>query len=72
MTMAVSFILIAVIFPIALGLLSNADQTIITFADGTNGTLASVADPTVITLLTILLPIVGVIGLVMGFLDYVR
>ena len=66
---AVSLIVIATILPLAIGLISIADEVIIETA--TNKTLGDVADPAVITLLTVLLPVLAVIGITMYFLPRV-
>ena len=70
--LAVSLIIIAVIFPIALGLIGNAGNVIITETGGAglNETLSlsDVIDPTVLTLLVVLLPIIAIISVVMYFL----
>jgi len=64
--LAVSLIIIAVIFPIALGLIGNAGNVVINATSG--DTLADVIDPTVLTLLVVLLPIIAIISVVMYFL----
>jgi len=64
--LAVALMVVAVIYPIALGLISAAGDTIVNSA--TNATLADVADPAVITLLTVLLPIIAIIAVVLFFL----
>jgi len=61
----VSLIVIATIMPLAIGLISNAGNTII---NAQNQTLSDVADPAVITLLTVLLPILAIIGITMYFI----
>jgi len=66
---AVSLIVIATILPLAIGLISIADQVIINATSGE--TLGDVADPAVITLLTVLLPVLAVIGITMYFLPRV-
>ena len=63
---AVALIIVAVIFPIALGLLAVAGDVIVNTT--TNATLADVLDPTVLTLLVVLLPIIAIIAVVMMFL----
>ena len=64
--LAVALIIIAVIFPIALGLLAVAGDVIVNTT--TNATLADVLDPTVLVLLVVLLPIIAIISVVMMFL----
>ena len=64
--LAVSLIIIAVIFPIALGLIGNAGNVIVNATSG--DTLSDVIDPTVLTLLVVLLPIIAIISVVMYFL----
>ncbi len=68
--LAVSLIIIAVIFPIALGLIGNAGNVIVNTTSGQ--TLADVIDPTVLTLLVVLLPIIAIISVVMYFLPKSR
>lgn len=65
--LAVSLMVIAVIMPIAIGLISGAGTAIVN-VNGTDTTLAAVADPSVVTLLTVLLPVIAVIGIILGFL----
>ncbi len=65
---AVGLMVVAVIIPIAIGLISNAGNTVINATAGTK--LSDVADPSIITLLTVLLPIISVIGIVLGFLKW--
>ena len=74
---AISLIVIATILPLAIGLIANAGNTILTpfNATGLNESailLSDVADPSVITLLTILLPILAVIGITMYFLPKMK
>lgn len=64
----VAMILVATMFPLALGLLANAGSYIVDTT--TNDTLADVADPAVITLLSVVLPIIAVIAIITGFLGY--
>lgn len=64
--LAVALIIVAVIFPIALGLIAVAGDTVVNSV--TNATLADVLNPTVLTLLTVLLPIIAIIAVVMYFL----
>ena len=64
--LAVSLIIIAVIFPIALGMIGNAGNTIVNETSGQ--VLSDVIDPTVLTLLVVLLPIIAIISVVMYFL----
>jgi len=69
-TLAVALIIIAVIFPIALGLIGNAGNVIVNATSG--DTLADVIDPTVLVLLVTLLPIIAIISVVMMFLPKAR
>ncbi len=69
-TLAVALIIIAVIFPIALGLIGNAGNVIVNATSGE--TLADVIDPTVLVLLVTLLPIIAIISVVMMFLPKQR
>lgn len=64
--LAVALIIVAVIFPIALGLLAVAGDVIVNTV--TNATLSDVLNPTVLTLLIVLLPIIAIISVVMMFL----
>lgn len=64
---AVTLMVIAVVFPIALGLISGAGDTMVSI-NGTETALSELVDPSVLTLLTVLLPIIAVIGIVMYFL----
>jgi len=68
---AVSLIVIATILPLAIGLISVADDVLISNVSGVEKTLSDVADPSVITLLTVLLPVLAVIGITMYFLPRV-
>lgn len=68
----VALIVIAVLFPIGLGLIGNAGNTLVAIGNSTGGTdlvpLNELVDPTVLILLTVLVPILAVIGIVMFFL----
>ena len=69
----VALIVIAVLFPIGLGLVGAAGNTWVNIGADENGTalfdnLNAVVDPTVLILLTVLVPILAVIGIVMFFL----
>lgn len=64
----VALIVIAVLFPIGLGLIGNAGETWISLNATTSDQLKNLVDPTVLILLTILVPILAVIGVVMFFL----
>ena len=66
--LAVALMVVAVIFPIALGLIGNAGNVLV------NGThrLDEVVDPSIITLLTVLLPIIAIIAVVLFFLPKVK
>ena len=70
--LAVALIIIAVIFPIALGLIGSAGNVVVTTTGGAGLnetlTLADVIDPTVLVLLVTLLPIIAIISVVMMFL----
>jgi len=65
----VSLIVIATIMPLAIGLISNAGNTII---NAQNQTLSDVSDPAIITLLTVLLPILAIIGITMYFIPKLK
>ena len=68
----VALIVIAVLFPIGLGLVGNAGDTLVGITNSTGGIvptpLSELVDPTVLILLTVLVPILAVIGVVMFFL----
>lgn len=66
--LAVALMVVAVIFPIALGLIGNAGNVLV---NGTH-TLDEVVDPSIITLLTVLLPIIAIIAVVLFFLPKVK
>ena len=63
---AVSLMVVALIIPLAIGLVTIAGDYIIT-VNGTAYQLKEVADPSVITLLTVLLPVIAIIGIVLFF-----
>lgn len=63
---AISLLVIALIMPLALGLLGGSADTMIT-VNGTATPFSELVDPSIITLLTILLPIVAVVGLILAF-----
>lgn len=65
---AVSLMVIAVIFPIALALIGTADEYLVSNVSGTEVYLTDVIDPSILTLLTVLLPIIAIISIVMYFL----
>ena len=68
----VALIVIAVLFPIGLGLIGNAGNTLVAIVIANGSTvltpLSELVDPTVLILLTVLVPILAVIGIVMFFL----
>ncbi len=66
--LAISLIIVAIIFPIALGLIGVAGDVVISNISGVVKTLSDVIDPTVLILLTVLLPIIAIIAVVMYFL----
>ena len=68
--LAVALMVVAVIFPIALGLIGNAGNVIVNATSG--DTLIDVVDPSIITLLTVLLPIIAIIAVVLFFLPKVK
>jgi len=71
--LAVALMVVAVIFPIALGLIGNAGNVVINATvNATNRTLAEIVDPSIITLLTVLLPIIAIIAVVLFFLPKVK
>jgi len=67
---AISIMIVAVVIPIAIGMISDIGNYVVNSTSG--ATLSDVADPAVITLLGTLLPIIVVIGLIIGYLKYVR
>jgi len=72
-SIAVSLMVIALIIPLALGLLAVSPDTIMTpfNATGLNESailLKNLIDPSVLTLLTILIPILAVIGIAVSFI----
>lgn len=64
--LAVATMVVALIIPLAVGLLSDAGSTVINATSG--ATLADIADPSVVTLLTVLLPVIIIIVIVLLFL----
>ena len=79
--LAVALMVVAVIFPIALGLIGGAGSSPFSYMSYpygnstgvlVSGTLADVIDPSVITMLTILLPIIAIIAVVLFFLPKVK
>ena len=64
----IALMVIAVIIPLALGMIAVMDLAVVTYPNGTTTTLGQVADPAVLVLLTVLLPILVIIGLIMYFL----
>ena len=64
----IALMVIAVIIPLALGMIAVMEYAVVTYPNGTETTLANVVDPAVIILLTVLLPILVIIGLIMYFL----
>lgn len=74
--LAVALMIVAVIFPIALGLIGLSADTIIggtnNSVNGTDRSLAEIVDPSIITLLTVLLPIIAIIAIVLFFLPKVK
>jgi len=67
--LAVGLMVVAVIYPIALGLIGNSGNVVInSTVNATNNRLSDVIDPAVLTLLTVLLPIIAIIAVVLIFL----
>ena len=64
---AIALIVIAVIMPMALGLLGGAGDTQVT-VNGTAQVLSDLVDPSIITLLTVLIPIVAIVGILIYFI----
>lgn len=69
--LAVALMVVAVIFPIALGLIGNAGNVQVN-GTAVPATLSEVVDPAIITLLTVLLPIIAIIAVVLFFLPKVK
>ena len=68
----VSLMVIALMFPLGLGLISMAGDYVVVVANATGvnesaRVLSDIVDPSVIMLLTVLLPILAVIGIIMYF-----
>jgi len=68
----VSLMVIALMFPLGLGLIAMAGDYVVVAANATGAgeaaqLLSDVVDPSVIMLLTVLLPILAVIGVIMYF-----
>lgn len=71
----VSLIIVALIFPLALGLLGIAGDTILVAynATGLNEsaiTMADAVDPAVMTLVSVLIPILAIIGIAIGYINF--
>ena len=60
---SIALIVIAIVLPIGLAYIGQAETTVVTLPNGTEVLLKDAADPAVITLLTILLPILVVLVL---------
>lgn len=65
---ALALIVVAVIMPLALGLLGASGSQTITLTNGTEVAFSEAVDPAIITLLTILLPIVAVVAIIIYFI----
>ena len=65
---SIALIVIAIVLPIGLAYIGQADTTVVTLPNGSEVLLKEAVDPAVITLLTILLPILVVIGIIMFFI----
>ena len=64
---AISLIVVAVIMPLALGMLGAAGDTQVTNGTGT-AALSDLVDGSIITLLTVLLPIIAVVGVMIHYI----
>jgi len=64
----IALMVIAVIIPLAIGMIAVMDTAVVTYPNGTETTLKAVADPALLVLLMTLLPILAIIGLIMYFL----
>lgn len=70
----IALMVIAIIVPLAIGMIAVMDEVLITVPFNTTGLnetqlpLKDVVDPSIIILLTVLLPILAVIGIIMYFL----
>ena len=72
---AISIVIVALIFPLALGLLGMAGDTILVVynATGLNEsaiTMADAVDPAVMTLVSVLIPILAIIGIAIGYVNF--
>lgn len=64
---AVSLMVVAIIMPIALGLLGGAGDTAVSI-NGTSTLVSTLVDPNVLTMLTVLLPIIAVVGIAIKYI----
>jgi len=65
---AISMMVIAVILPLALGLLAIAGETVISNVSGNVIYFKDAVDPSVLTILTVLVPILAVVGIAITFI----
>jgi len=68
---AVALMVIGVILPIAIGLVANAGNVVITTnntINATNPRLSDIADASVVLMIEVLIPIIAVIAIVLMFL----
>jgi len=65
---AISMMVIAVILPLALGLLAIAGETVISNVSGNVVYFKDAVDPSVLTILTVLVPILAVVGIAITFI----
>ena len=64
---AISLIVVAVIMPMALGMLGASGSTTVVNGTGT-APLSELVDGSIITLLTVLLPIVAIVGVLIYYI----
>jgi hypothetical protein len=64
---AVSLIVVAVIFPLALGMLGAAGNVQVVNGSGT-AALSDLVDGSIITLISVLLPIVAIVGVLIYYI----
>ena len=65
---AVSLMVVALIVPLALGLLSGAGYMNVNI-NGTYYAITDLVDPSVMTILTVLLPILAVVGIAIAYIS---
>lgn len=66
---AVSLMVVALILPLALGLLGGADLLSVSI-NGTSYAITDLVDSSVLTMLTVLIPILAIVGIAIGYIHY--